>query len=62
MRCCSSLKAIGAVLVLLACTAAPALAAPLDSVNIPEPASMGLIASGLIGLLLARRAAFRKGQ
>jgi hypothetical protein len=46
------IKAIASIAVLLACTTAPALA---DAVIVPEPASMGVLASGAIGLLLVSR-------
>lgn len=46
------LRTITSTLILLACTAAPALA---DLVVVPEPTSMALLASGLAGLVLSGR-------
>ena len=46
------LRTVASALVVLICTAAPALA---DAIAIPEPTSIGLLASGLAGLVLAGR-------
>jgi hypothetical protein len=55
MRFPSLRNAIVSTLIVLVWTAMPTPAATADSVVIPEPASMGVLFSGVIGLLLATR-------
>jgi hypothetical protein len=51
----NSLKILGSIAMLLVSVSAMAVTVGTDSVSVPEPATLGLLALGLAGLAAARR-------